>query len=371
MLQMDSRKSASIFFIGMGVLIAVFVVVSIAKKPDGKEEQAPVQSVMIDLPDPEVPEMSDSKSDEITLRRSGRKNNIEAYYDSRESLLGEPAERNEDPMKSIGGGTSTNTQGNSGNARTSEELFGSGASPSVPNGNRAETYRETPAQREARHQKRREEALDLANEISGRQEGGSDDGARESDRIDLTPPQSSATRQSGVISSLSGSGGGVTSLEQPSGIYSCESDHPFRCVFPKDEKIKSGQRVSVRLLEDMLVGSYAIPKNTHLQAYVTIDSRLELEISSIEIGGRIIPLGCVAYDTDGVKGIYCPEAGEAKRTVKTSGLSAAGSLVGGRVGRLAGEIVNTGVSIAQNSAGERTVTVPAGYSFFIVKKKQP
>lgn len=61
----------------------------------------------------------------------------------------------------------------------------------------------------------------------------------------------------------------------------------------------------------MLVGPYVIPKNTHLQAYATIDSRLELEITSIEIGGRIITLGYTAYDTDGIKGIYCPDAGDA------------------------------------------------------------
>ena len=359
----------SIFFIALGILLAALVALGIIKKDRSAVEEDSVRSVLIDLPDADVPEVSDSKSEAITLSRSSRKSKIEEYYDQREESLLNPKEKVEDPVKSIGGETPQASSSRASGPVSSDDLFGnSGKAPAKTPDSRS-SYRETPQEREARHQRRREEAIDMANELTVRDDITAP--AEETpQRIEIAPPQMSATRQTGVISSLSGSGGGVSSLENPSGIYSCESDHPFKCVFPKGEKIKSGQRVSIRLLEDMLAGSYAIPRNTHLQAYVTIDSRLELEISSIEIGGHIVPLGCVAYDTDGLKGIYCPETGEIKRTVTTSSLGTVGSLVGGRVGRVAGEIVNTGVSIAQNASGERTVTVPAGYTFFIAKKKQ-
>ena len=47
-----------------------------------------------------------------------------------------------------------------------------------------------------------------------------------------------------------------------------------------------------------------------------------------------------------------------------------GRIIGGRMGRLASEAVQTGVSVAQTRTGEVTVTVPAGYRFFIVKQQR-
>ena len=68
--------------------------------------------------------------------------------------------------------------------------------------------------------------------------------------------------------------------------------------------------------------------------------RLELKIASLELNGRIISFGYEAYDIDGSKGIYYPD------------------------------VVSTGVSLLQSRNGERTVSVPAGYTFFIMKKTE-
>ena len=37
-----------------------------------------------------------------------------------------------------------------------------------------------------------------------------------------------------------------------------------------------------------------------------VTDRLDLSVRSVEINGRILPLQLVAYDTDGIAGIYCP-----------------------------------------------------------------
>lgn len=361
----------AIFLIVMGLLILILVFLSVKKDRKDKQNEKNFQSVHIELPDAEITEVPDSKSDAYTVKNLGRNSRVDEYYDSCEVAWNIEKKTVEDPLETVGGGGTQ--QVTTTVPRSSEDLFGSSAPSQSQPAKQSNPYRETASQREERHQRRREEAIDMANELSGRDPspvlpGASNESAQE--RIDLNPPPASGSRRSGIISSLDGTGGGVSSVQSQKEAFSSDSEHPFRCVFLKDEKLKSGQRVSVRLLEDMLVGPYVIPKNTHLQAYATIDSRLELEISSIEIGGRIITLGYTAYDTDGIKGIYCPDAGDGARTVKTSGLSTVGSVLGGRVGRVAGEIVNTGVSIAQSKTGERTVTVPAGYNFFIVKKKQ-
>ena len=89
------------------------------------------------------------------------------------------------------------------------------------------------------------------------------------------------------------------------------------------------------------------------------------------MNSHIYALGYEAYDTDGAKGIYCPDiGGDTRQKVQSRGLSSIGRIIGGRMGRLASEAVQTGVSVAQTRTGEVTVTVPAGYRFFIVKQQR-
>ena len=146
-------------------------------------------------------------------------------------------------------------------------------------------------------------------------------------------------------------------------------------VFPKldgykESRVKNGQRVSVILLEDIMVGGIPVPKNTHLMARCKLSDRLELEFENIEIGGRILHLGYEAYDVDGSRGIYCPDVSNTGKQVRSRGSNIISSTLSGRLGRIANEVLSTGVSIAQSAGGEITVSVPAGYTFYIVKSKK-
>lgn len=358
---MELRKRIGVLLIVIGLLLLLIFLICY-KKPDKGGQVAVSGSDLFDLPDAEITEMSDSKS-EAYIQKSGRSDNTAQYYDN---ITGSAPATVVDPMESVGAETKK-TQSQT-KPVTQQDLFGDSGETTRPKASSSSStnpYRETAQQREARHQKRREEAIELAERMSGTEEP---TGPEEPERISI--PTSTASHH-GVISSIGGGiEGGVSSLGSENGTVLDET-HPYRCVFLSGEKLKNGQRVAVRLLEDMYVGSYLVPKNTHLMAYVKIGSRLEMEVNSIEMNGQIVPLGFDAYDTDGTKGIYCPEAGEGKRTVKTSGLGVVGSAVGGRVGRIAGELVNTGVSLAQTASGERTVSVPAGYTFFLVKRMEP
>ena len=95
-----------------------------------------------------------------------------------------------------------------------------------------------------------------------------------------------------------------------------------------------------------------------------------MEIASLEIGGRIIAFGYEAYDIDGSKGIYCPDVGNEGQTVRNRGTSLIGSTLTSRMGRVAGDVVSTGVSLLQGRNGEIAISVPAGYTFYIMKKKE-
>ena len=70
---------------------------------------------------------------------------------------------------------------------------------------------------------------------------------------------------------------------------------------------------------------------------------------------------------DGSKGIYCPDVANTGKQVRSRGSNIISSTLTGRMGRLAGEVLSSGISIAQSAGGEVTVNVPGGYTFYIVK----
>lgn len=154
--------------------------------------------------------------------------------------------------------------------------------------------------------------------------------------------------------------------------YPEESKRPFRCMFVRDEKLKEGQRVTLRLLETYEGNGIRIPANSHLSAICKIGNRLELNVKSVEMNGKIIPVNLCAYDTDGLKGIYCPVTSSNKNAKKAENdaLSASGATFGGLVGDIANTIIRTGVNIARSSSGEVSVNVASGYEFFLVKSER-
>lgn len=145
---------------------------------------------------------------------------------------------------------------------------------------------------------------------------------------------------------------------------------PFRCMFVRDEKVSAGQRVMLRLLEELPVEGVVIPANAHLSAICKIGDRLELTVGAVEYGGRIVPVELDAYDADGLPGIYCPEtvSGRGAKRATEDALSVGTRTVGGLVGDIASTVIRTGASIVKSASGEVKVAVTSGYEFYLVKK---
>lgn len=366
---MKEKNKYLVYAIVAIVAFVIFTVLGLINdfSKDKEKEESKEQNVYADVPDGDAVEMTASKSDAYLVGSSSK---IEEYWDACEAAAAEEDE----PMTSSGGESSYEP------AKTSaEDLFGSSGgsaqSSRESSGGSSNPYRESAAEREARHQRRREEAIDLAATMQqgqGTQPEVISETVEEETAQRVEIQSGAEVRKAEVISSLDDgwSGGGVSSLDGSDEDVFEDPFHPFKCMFVRQEKIKSGARVPIRLLEDLVVEGTLIPKNTHLSASCSLGNRLELDIASIEMGGRIYTIGFEAYDTDGSKGIYCPEAGESGRTARSRATSLAGSTLSSRIGRIAGDIVNTGVALAENAGGERTVTIPSGYTFFIVKKKQ-
>lgn len=192
------------------------------------------------------------------------------------------------------------------------------------------------------------------------------EGDDERSRSAMLPLNDIATGNDGIITSLD------DDFDDPSVGYSSSAKVPFRCMFVRDQKVVDGQRVTVRLLEDYSSDGVFVPANTHLAAVCKVSDRLELSVRSVEINGRILPLQLVAYDTDGMAGIYCPETSASRnsRRASSDAISAANSTFGGLVGDLANTVLRTGATIAKSASGELSVKVVSGYEFYLVKSER-
>ena len=339
-MKLNPRQKTGLMVIGIS---AVFIlgILSISKGEEQSSEQAG-GNVYHDIPKGDSKDIGPSKSNTYIQER-GKKSSTEDYWDQCARKEEERRQQQE--------------QSGSGRTLTSEELFGSGASSSSSNPvqkSYENPYRETPQEREERHRRRQEEAIQMAERMQGKQQA---DTAARKEMPQSEPEQAKEqprveVRRTSVISSLE-EGNIIGSLGSDDTVCSDDGTKPFPCMFSKASKVKNGDRVSVILLEDIVVAGTLIPRNTHLMASCKVSSRLEMEIA-----------------IDGSKGIYCPDVGNEGQTVRNRGTSLIGSTLTSRMGRVAGDVVSTGVSLLQGRNGEIAISVPAGYTFYVMKKKE-
>jgi len=127
-----------------------------------------------------------------------------------------------------------------------------------------------------------------------------------------------------------------------------------------DQTIINGQSVRLRLLEDMRVGKYVLPRNTLITGEGSIKGeRLDIEILQVEHNGTIIPVELTVHDNDGQAGIFIPGSMEA---------SAAKEMAANL-----GQNLGTSISITNQSAGDQLLSEVGrgaiqGVSQYISKK---
>lgn len=382
-MELDRRKTG-ILIVAVAALAGV-VLLCVALFAPHEEEQEEIRNVYIDHPDAEVPAMADSK---MASYRTGRRS-VEEYWDSIEETEGA---EDADPLAEIT--SDARSSGPSGSVRqalerkeggfiqVAPETEGTGAKTSSSgSGYKPMTSEERMAMYDEMSRRRMEDAVTLAMQMQQGQQKAAvqdsmDDMTAEQKEPEEPEPvrieaEKATVRRSGGVSSLDdGFDGmsGISSLDGTDEELGIDSARPFKCMFVKEEKIETGQRVSVRLMEDMVVSGTLVPKNTHLMAVCTVGSRLELKVTSIEMNGRIYSLDYEAYDVDGTKGIYCPDVDtKTQDEARRGGLNLSRRSVT-RMGAIASELANVGFAIAEGvgSSGKKTVKVPGGYMFYLV-----
>lgn len=191
------------------------------------------------------------------------------------------------------------------------------------------------------------------------------------DVADTVKAAPKTVRKSGGISSLDdwGSVDGIGGLDEEDQYVTVDASKPVKVMFVREQKITSGQRVFLRLLDDIAADGILIPKNTHLSAQCTIGERLQIKVNNIEINGKIINLGYTAFDNDGNEGLHCPESTNKQQVQQgtNTAMNIGQSLLQSRITGIAGQIVSSGTSIIRSSTGKVTAQVNAGYTFFLLK----
>ena len=176
----------------------------------------------------------------------------------------------------------------------------------------------------------------------------------------------------GIISSLDNSGDNG-SVDTRGGA----SRRPIKATFLKNEKISNGERVIIRLMQDLtLSDGTVIPTNTHITGTCNFGKRLRINVKTLHYAGRMFPTDLSVYDNDGTEGIYCPLAEASEKKSKKLKEVAGGvvSAVGSTAGTLLtgnpfiGRVATTGLSgitSSFNQDGSVSVNITAGYEFYI------
>ena len=337
-MQLDKKKQALLFGAICVLVIGFLIFVFISQFGGGSKAPAE-ESVTATIPDGEVQKMSDSKSEAFRGRVS-----TEDYF----AELGMLSDEEEISLVSSEGRPAAQA----GTAPTMTQEQSDEAAV-------ARTFGTPPPS-------------SAAPAPSRRSSGGGGSASRpmtEQERLDYDRRRAEMVRD--VLVGSSEEATAETPAPEPQSI-DLSAVGPFKCMFVRDQKITSGQRVTLRLLEDYNQDGVRIPANTHLAAICKIGDRLELQVRSLEMNGRIIPLALDAYDTDGLQGIYCPETSSQKnsRTATNDAISTAGTTFGGLVGDIASMVIRTGATIAKSASGEVSVSVVSGYEFYLVKAER-
>lgn len=189
----------------------------------------------------------------------------------------------------------------------------------------------------------------------------------------VSEPEVIINNDTGYIDDDNSFGLGTTSINSISSPGKMSESLALKVMFSEDKKVKTGDRVQLRLCEEkgITVNGIHIPKNTLLFATVNIGSRVEIKVSSININGQIIPLNYEAYDNDGEKGIYCPQnlTEEALRQAGQEAKQVASTTLQSIMGVFGARAVSSGTSASDKLTQNQSVYITSGYTFYLMRQE--
>jgi hypothetical protein len=151
-------------------------------------------------------------------------------------------------------------------------------------------------------------------------------------------------------------------------------DNTVEAVVAHDQTLVSGESLDLRLAQEVIVGGVLMPAGTTFSGKASLSGeRLQVTVSAIRQGSRVVPVSLEVIGLDGMAGIR--EPGSINRdAAKESADEAAGSLgVTSFDATLGGQAAAAGVQAAKSLLSRKIrlvrVSVPAGYRVLLINKK--
>ena len=153
----------------------------------------------------------------------------------------------------------------------------------------------------------------------------------------------------------------------------------IRACIDSEQRIAAGERVRLRLLDRVQAGETLLPEGTIIYGTATISGqRLGIRVQSLTSDAGLLAVNLTAYDTDGLPGLFIPDAAE-RTALKEAAASAGNNLGSGiTVTRGAGQQIASDLTRSLLSGGtkylsaklrEVRITLKAGHTLFLVSEQ--
>lgn len=169
-----------------------------------------------------------------------------------------------------------------------------------------------------------------------------------------------------------------TSFNTMGGETGVSQKNTISAVIHDDQTVINGQTTRLRLTEPLMAGTTLIPENTIVTGVAKIQGeRMDIQISSIEYQGTIIPVEMSTYDSDGQRGIYIPgslEMNAAKEVMANMGNSVGTSftMTESTGAQLTSDLTKSAIqglsAYMQKKIKEVKVTLKSGYKVMLMPK---
>jgi conjugative transposon TraM protein len=138
--------------------------------------------------------------------------------------------------------------------------------------------------------------------------------------------------------------------------------------------VLTGNRVKIRLLEEVRLNGREIPRNTFVYGICRTDNeRLQIDVQQIQAGGQFIPVKISVCDLDGLPGLYVPD-NAARKITKEVG---SGANTSSMVGFTGNPLAYAGVQAADRAARtvlqvikQKKVTVKKNTLVYLINKNK-
>ncbi len=154
----------------------------------------------------------------------------------------------------------------------------------------------------------------------------------------------------------------------------------IKAIIDQDiKKGKLGNRIRIRLLDDIFIGTALLKKNSYLFATIQgyESQRVALTISSVMIANQIYPIDLTVYDNDGIEGIYVPDSEFREfsknlggQGTQTLGQGAQGTDNSNILGQLLTSMTQNTSQAVSKTIRKNKVNVKYGTFLYLVDQKQ-